>query len=493
MSTYIATGNCKKMQTESFNRFLVKFNALRIRVLVLMLGDSICAAGIFWLVLWGYRFLGNKEYGLERYWNFLPFLLAFLICNSLFRCYHGSFFYPGTCLNKIEEIRRLSFSMFLTYLLIFTWLMFTRRGEVYSRLGLLISMCLTIPVLPVVRFMARYFMRCLGMGQIKILIAGAGETGKLISKEFENSCYYGFQVVGYLDDDPEKQGKSIEGYPVLGTLAAAQRISKKFKADYVVCCLPVNIISRTFQRYSRIFRHIMFIPDNRILPISWLYPASIGLFGGFEIRNQLLLSMPRLLKSLLEILLAFCAIVCLLPLFFILALIVKLSSPGPVFYFAKRLGVNGKNIKVLKFRTMYVDAEPRLERMLEENPELKAEWQKNFKLQDDPRITPVGRFLRKTSLDELPQFWNVLTGEMAVIGPRPIVKDEIKYYGETYEIRKRVKPGITGLWQVSGRSEVDYQHRVMLDMYYIMNWSIWMDYYIFFKTIYVVIARQGAC
>lgn len=481
------------MSTQRLKWLTEIFNTFRIRVILLVLGDSICAIGIFWMVLWGYRLLGYGSYDLERYWRFLPFLLIFLICNSVFRCYHGSFFYPGVCLNKIEEIRRISFSVFLTYLLIFAWLMFSRRGEEYSRLGLFISMCLTIPVLPVVRFMARYFMRCLGMGQIKILIAGAGETGKLISKEFENSCYYGFQVVGYLDDEPEKQGKSIEGYPVLGTLAAARRISKKFKADYVVCCLPVNIISQTFQRYSRIFRHIMFIPDNRILPISWLYPATVGLFGGFEIRNQLLLSMPRLLKSLLEILLAFCAIVCLLPLFFILALIVKLSSPGPIFYSAKRLGLNGKNIKVLKFRTMYVDAEPRLERMLEENPELKAEWQKNFKLQDDPRITPVGRFLRKTSLDELPQFWNVLTGEMAVIGPRPIVEGEIKYYGENYEIRKRVKPGITGLWQVSGRSEVDYQYRVMLDMFYIMNWSIWMDYYIFFKTIYVVIARQGAC
>lgn len=469
------------------------FNATRIRILLLICGDIICVTAIFWLILWCYRLIGHKTYDMERYLIFFPFLLIFICCNSLFRCYHGSFFYPGICLNKIEEIRRLSFSIILTYLFIFTWLMFSRSGGYYSRLVLLISMSFSVPALPVFRFVTRYLMQYLGVGQIRILVAGAGETGKLISKEFENSCYYGFQVAGYLDDDPEKQGKTIEGYPVLGSLAAARKISRKLKIDYVVCCLPVSIISRTFRHYSKIFRHIMFIPDNRILPIAWLYPASVGLFGGFEIRNQLLLPMPRLLKSLLEVLLAFCAIVCLLPLFLILALIVKLSSKGPIFYSAKRLGINGKNIKVLKFRTMYVDAEPRLERILEENPELKVEWQKNFKLQDDPRITPVGRFLRKTSLDELPQFWNVLTGDMAVIGPRPIVKDEIRYYGENYEVRKRVKPGITGLWQVSGRSEVDYRHRVMLDMYYIMNWSIWMDYYIFFKTIYVVIARHGAC
>ena len=120
------------------------------------------------------------------------------------------------------------------------------------------------------------------------------------------------------------------------------------------------------------------------------------------------------------------------------------------------------------------------------------EWERDFKLQNDPRITPVGNFLRKTSLDELPQFWNVLNGTMSIIGPRPIVKEEIKYYGKHYDLRRRVKPGITGLWQVSGRSDTDYRFRVLLDTYYIMNWSIWMDYYIFFKTVYIVLMRKGA-
>lgn len=481
------------MRRIGFKRTPGIFSAIRARVVLLMLSDALCASGIFFVVLWGYRLLGDKEYELDRYWNFLPFLLVFLSCNTLFRCYHGSLFYPGICLNKIEEIRRISFAVFVTYLLSFTWLMFSRSSEHFSRFVLVFSMCLTIPALPVTRFLSRYLMQKLGIGQINILIAGAGETGKLVCREFAQSCYYGFRVIGYLDDNRAKRGELIEGHPVLGSLAAAGKIARKLKIDYMVCCLPAEAINRTFRSYSKIFRHITFIPDNKILPISWLYPASVGLFGGFEIHNQLLLPMPRLFKALLEILLAFTAVLCLLPLFLVLAVIVKLSSPGPIFYFANRLGINGKNIRVLKFRTMYADADQRLEKMLEEDPALKAEWRKNFKLHNDPRITPIGRFLRKTSLDELPQFWNVLTGEMAVIGPRPIVPDEIRYYRENYEVRKRVKPGITGLWQVSGRNEVDYRHRVMQDMYYIMNWSIWMDYYIFFKTIYVVLARQGAC
>jgi lipopolysaccharide/colanic/teichoic acid biosynthesis glycosyltransferase len=189
---------------------------------------------------------------------------------------------------------------------------------------------------------------------------------------------------------------------------------------------------------------------------------------------------------------AFCAIMALWPLFALLALAVKVSSPGPVFYRAGRLGVGGKPIRVLKFRTMYADADSRLEQMLAEDPDKAAEWRERFKLADDPRITPLGKFLRKTSMDELPQFWNVLTGEMAVVGPRPIVEKEIQYYGDKYEIMKRVKPGITGLWQVSGRSDTNYGRRVLLDTYYIMNWSPWLDYFIFLKTIKEVFLCRGA-
>ena len=186
------------------------------------------------------------------------------------------------------------------------------------------------------------------------------------------------------------------------------------------------------------------------------------------------------------------AVVCLIPVFVVLALLVKCSSRGPVFYRARRLGVNGKPIEVWKFRTMYKDADERLAKILAENPELKKEWDENFKLKNDPRITPLGKILRKTSLDELPQFVNVLRGEMAVIGPRPIVEKEIAYYGPSYEVFSRVKPGITGFWQVSGRSDTTYERRIELDMYYINNWSIWLDYYIFLKTVKEVLICRGA-
>jgi len=141
---------------------------------------------------------------------------------------------------------------------------------------------------------------------------------------------------------------------------------------------------------------------------------------------------------------------------------------------------------------MYKDADERLAKILAENPELKKEWDENFKLKNDPRVTPLGKIMRKTSLDELPQFVNVLRGEMAVIGPRPIVEKEVAYYGPHYEVFSRVKPGITGFWQVSGRSDTTYERRIELDMYYINNWTIWLDYYIFLKTIKEVLICRGA-
>lgn len=198
------------------------------------------------------------------------------------------------------------------------------------------------------------------------------------------------------------------------------------------------------------------------------------------------------MKMGLEMLFCIIAVVLGLPVLLVLALLVKLTSPGPVLYSARRLGRGGRPIRVWKFRTMYLDAENRLEELLENNPVLKREWERNFKLSDDPRITKLGKFLRRTSLDELPQLFNVLNGTMSLIGPRPIVEAEIRYYGNTYEFRKRVKPGLTGLWQVSGRSQTSYRRRVMLDAYYVMNWSIWLDYYIFFKTVWMVLSREGA-
>ena len=201
----------------------------------------------------------------------------------------------------------------------------------------------------------------------------------------------------------------------------------------------------------------------------------------------------RIEKWLLDKLLAVIAFVLLLPFFVVIPILIKLTSRGPVFYRQNRLGRGGQPIRVWKFRSMYADADRRLASILASDPAKKAEWEANFKLADDPRVTPLGRLLRKTSIDEFPQLFNVFAGDMALVGPRPIVSDEVKYYGAAYDIFSSVHPGVTGLWQASGRSGTDYARRVALDTYYVLNWSPWMDVWILFRTIGAVLFMRGAC
>ena len=179
--------------------------------------------------------------------------------------------------------------------------------------------------------------------------------------------------------------------------------------------------------------------------------------------------------------------------FLVLSLCIKLTSPGPAIYKQKRVGKNCKPFFCYKFRTMYQNAEERLKEMLRTDPEARAEWNACWKLKNDPRITPLGKYLRKTSLDELPQIFNMLKGEMSLVGPRPVTQEEIdKYYKESASLCFSVQPGITGLWQVSGRSNTSYDYRVSLDSWYVRNWNLWLDFVILAKTVVVVLKKEGA-
>lgn len=199
--------------------------------------------------------------------------------------------------------------------------------------------------------------------------------------------------------------------------------------------------------------------------------------------------MYNFLKRTMDIVGAVCGLILLSPVFLVLSLIVKIDSKGPVFFGHKRLGYKGKIIKVYKFRSMVTNAEELLNNLSEEQ---KKEFEQNFKLENDPRVTKIGDFLRRTSLDELPQLVNILKGELSIVGPRPIVEKEIELYGQYGKKLLTVKPGLTGNWQANGRSDTTYEERVQLDMDYIDNRTIWMDIMIILKTFVVVFKREGA-
>ena len=459
-------------------------NSGRIRILFLILADVFTLSASWLGTALFYRAMGGR-YEMSTYIAMWPFLFVFVLLASVVRLYHGNLFYPGMALDQVEETRRMVYTVLTTYLLLFCYLTFSRSVEDFSRVVIVVSAALNIVFAELVRGIVRKVLKWLDVGQIPVLIAGAGKCGRRLAEEVAGDAHFGLRVIGFVDDDERVEDR-------LGPLKDAPAIAARHGAGFLICCLPPAAIQKNIQVYMKHFRQILLMADNIGLPVAWGSPVCIHEIAGLEIRNQLLRVIPRITKIILEFILACFSIVLLIPVFLCLAVIVKLSSRGPIFYRADRLGKNGRPIHVWKFRTMYINAEDQLEQILANDPKLAAEWRANFKLEHDPRITPIGRILRKTSLDELPQFFNVITGELAMIGPRPIVKAEIPYYGADYEVFSRVKPGITGLWQVSGRSETGYEKRIMLDMWYIQNWSVWLDVYIFFATIAEVLKCRGA-
>jgi len=212
-----------------------------------------------------------------------------------------------------------------------------------------------------------------------------------------------------------------------------------------------------------------------------------------KVNNNVRSSFNQFAKRSFDIIVSVMLLPLIIPIIGILTYFIKKESPGDVFYAHNRIGKDGEIVPVMKFRSMYSDSKERLEELLANDPEIKKEWETNYKLKNDPRVTKIGNFIRKTSLDELPQIFNVLKGEMSLVGPRPVVADELeKYYKESAEYYKMVKPGITGFWQVSGRSDTDYDFRVKVDTWYVYNWSLWLDIMVLIKTVRVVLLREGA-
>lgn len=209
------------------------------------------------------------------------------------------------------------------------------------------------------------------------------------------------------------------------------------------------------------------------------------------ILDRNLISKSRVARILDLTLILFAAPYVLLA-FIVIALLIKWDSPGPVFYHQTRIGRFGRKFRIYKFRTMVQDADQVLQNYLDKSPELKIEWLANHKLRQDPRVTRVGSLLRKLSLDELPQIWNIIIGDMGLVGPRPIVDEEIEKYGKCFELYIKVRPGLTGLWQVSGRNDTTYKRRVELDEYYVCNRSLMLDLQILWRTVFVVLKKDGA-
>lgn len=469
------------------------FTQGRIRVVALGLADVVCIALAWTLVVLVYwRVAGG--YTPDLYLDFWPVAPMFVILNAMLGLYHGSWMYPAAPLPLVEEMRRLMLSALIVHLVVVTVLvMLFQTMQGYSRMVVAVSGIMTAALAQSVRNWVRHLLFTLHIGQIPVLLAGAGEVGRRLAAILKTDPYTGFQVVGYFNGFRNAQADlNVEGIPCLGSLKEIVPEAKRRDIKILLACQDDRLVRFQMKDFSAWFTYVEFLPTANAFPVIGARAVTFDGLGGIEMVNQVRKRVLRFQKRVLDWTLAVFAFILGLPFFIVLPILIKLTSRGPVFYRQRRLGRGGRPFFVWKFRSMYADADAQLHKLIEENSEVADEWRRNFKLAVDSRVTPFGRLLRKTSLDELPQLFNVFRGEMALIGPRPIVADEVQYYGASYATVSSVRPGITGLWQVSGRSDTDYDRRVALDTYYVVNWSPWLDVWILLRTILVVVLMRGA-
>jgi Undecaprenyl-phosphate galactose phosphotransferase WbaP len=345
---------------------------------------------------------------------------------------------------------------------------------------------------PVVRATARRLCARSAWWGYPTLIIGSARGAGGVARALLNAPVCGLRPVLLTDPTGECRSGVL---PVVNDTPALESILRCESIRHAVIYLPEASnahLSDTVDRYSGLVPHLLVLSDCSALPALWSASRNSGRLSGIEVRNGLLLPSLRIVKRALDLLLTFAAVAVSLPVMLLIAIGVKLTSRGPVFYGHIRIGQRGRRFKAWKFRTMRLNADVFLRGYLARDPAARREWEQTQKLRDDPRVTAFGRFLRRTSLDELPQVWNVLRGEMSLVGPRPIVRDEVWRYGAAIRLYAAVKPGITGLWQVSGRTDTSYAERVLLDEFYVRHWSPWLDLYVLARTVVALVWRSGA-
>ncbi len=346
------------------------------------------------------------------------------------------------------------------------------------------------------RYAVKHILGRAHMLQIPVLIMGAGKTAALVLEYFKQDMSLGYEFIGFLEDkQPEK--KVARMMPHLGAFADAEDVIKKTGVRHVLVIAPGlqhNMMQDIVYRLQPLVKRIEFIPDMSGMPLSTLDTECLidGRIVAFSFKNNLALWYNRFSKRVFDVVCTMLGTICLLPVLLILSLWIYADSPGPVIFKHRRVGRWGKEFSCYKFRSMCVDADAKLKELLKTDPAARAEWEKEFKLKNDPRITKSGAFLRRTSLDELPQLLNVLKGDMSLVGPRPIIKAEIPRYGKYIDDFYMVRPGMTGMWQTSGRNDVTYDERVQMDTWYVRNWNVWFDLVLIWRTLGVVIKKKGA-
>ncbi|MEO0073142.1 MAG: undecaprenyl-phosphate galactose phosphotransferase WbaP [candidate division WOR-3 bacterium] len=427
---------------------------------------------------------------LSQVLGWLPFPMPFASMVQrwyLLLAYLPAFAYEGLYTKRLvdwEEIRRC-FRAITAASAAVVALVFALRYLELSRFVIALAYVLTLAIVPTTRAAVRRLLvkaRLLSRGMILI---GNHSHAAAFVQELSHHTGLGYEVEALV----ERTGNNE---PVSELLSSAKGASPDAILTVLADSFTTDEMATIILNAEERFSDLMLVPSAALLRTHAVDIEQIGSTLVVRYRYNLLRPINRCVKRIVE--LVICSLLCvvLVPLFLLLAVLTKLSSPGPILFAQTRIGRQCRYFRCYKFRTMHAQAEAELIRLLAENPTLRAEYSKYAKIANDPRATKLGRVLRRFGLDELPQLWNVLRGDMALVGPRPYMPSETEQIGTALETITRVRPGITGLWQVSGRSELPFRERVILDEYYIRNWSLWMDLSILLRTGWIVVTGSGS-
>lgn len=447
-----------------------------------------CAALIISLL---YKNLNNYIPANEHLSRLEAHLILSILCVSWFWFRLRHYTYRKPFWFELKEILRtiLIFAVIDLGITAFSKWQMSRNAWVLTWTSILI-------LVPLFRFGTKKLLKRLKLWKKQCIIIGIGNNAQEAYRALTSEKSLGFDIQYFFSPTPKEAQRELLGLRIIDNERLLWRTTDRRNSQYIIALdddqgkLREYWIKRLAVNKCR---SVSVIPTTRGLPLnstdmSFIFRYEVLLL---RINNNLTKKSARLIKRVFDIACSLFIILLLSPVLVYLAIWVMKDGGSPI-YGHTRVGLNGRAFKCLKFRSMVKNSQEVLDHLLSTDPDAKAEWEKDFKLRNDPRITKVGHFLRKSSLDELPQLFNVLRGEMSLVGPRPITQEELDRYGDNKDYYLMAKPGITGLWQVSGRNDVDYETRVYFDAWYVKNWSLWNDIAILFKTIDVVLKKDGA-
>jgi len=455
---------------------------------------SIPVADLIALVLTGVlaesaRYVWLGHFALANDLRFAPCLLIF------FAVFTVAGLYPGFPANSIEEFRLSLRAVALSFLIMIGGSFFLVSSHWFHRTLCLLAWLAASALVPLCRYLTRSWCSKQPWWGIPTIILGEGTAATVVFDMLRSNPKIGLRPTAVLTDSPDDSLSEAPGNVFCGDLSHSELFARQHNGYYAIVT-TTNGSSETAKsvltRHAGSFRRVLVIPDLSGFTSLAVRVRDIHGILGLELDHNLTKQYCQVLKRAFDVSVCVAATLVALPLLLIVAFVIALTSPGPIFYSQTRIGREGREFRLWKLRTMVVNADARLEEYLQNDASLRAEWQREHKLRSDPRVTTIGRLLRRTSFDEVPQLWNVIRGEMSLVGPRPIRHSEIKKYGLIFDQYRRVLPGLTGMWQISGRNNTTYELRTQLDDYYVRNWSTSLDLYIVLRTLRTIILTEGA-